>query len=393
MATLNSPWLKQPWQSGSASIGYSRPSTQTAAKKPTVQSSKPNVTSAARSSSSNTQRLANTPVLRKPSSGALSTGVSLFGGNRPTGLLSERPSANQPARQRTNASPASVSSTPWLKSAVAVPNTPRATANTVVPNKYVTDNKPLPTAVAVPDSRRATVNSNATPWLSQPQTTYTDPRAPYLQFGSKAQADSYFANQAATSAPKQDSNESKGLFDFNWSDGSDSIWEQDRGFLNNLGNLGVNALGGVLGGIGGFMLGGTAGAGGGAGLGWSGANQGYDFIEDKITGSYEPNAWIDYGTALAAGAGLAGGALYDNFFNNNGTGTSRSSADGTTRGSYDPDDVDPNYNFSGQPNNADDGIPTTRGSYDPDDVDPNYNPGGSVPVAVSYTHLTLPTKA
>ena len=47
-----------------------------------------------------------------------------------------------------------------------------------------------------------------------------------------------------------------GLFDFNWGDGSDSLWEEDRGFWNNIGNLGTNLVGGVGGGIGGFLLGG-----------------------------------------------------------------------------------------------------------------------------------------
>ena len=340
MATFNSPWLKQPWQSGSASVGYSRPSTQTTAKKPAVQPAKPAVTF-------------NAPARREPSSSRIGTKASLFGGNSPTGLLSERPSANRPAQQRTT----------------------------------------------TPSTR-----SSSAPFLSQPATTYTDPRAPYLQFPNKGAADALFNNQAqaqaandarlaAQSQATKDrlareaaaNNDGFRLFDFDLSDGSDSIWERDRGLLNNLGNFGVNALGATAGGVLGFLGGGTALAGPAAGFGWSGANQGYDFVEDKITGDYERNALIDYGTLGATVAGYTGGALYDSFANNNG-----GSGNGTTRGSYDPDDVDPNYNFSGQPNNVDDGIPTTRGSYDPDDVDPNYNPAGSVPVGGDNPSPTLP---
>ena len=340
MATFNSPWLKQPWQSGSAGVGYSRPSTQTTAKKPAVQPAKPAVTF-------------NAPARREPSSSRIGTKASLFGGNSPTGLLSERPSANRPAPQRTT----------------------------------------------TPSTR-----SSSAPFLSQPATTYTDPRAPYLQFPNKGAADALFNNQAqaqaandarlaAQSQATKDrlareaaaNNDGFRLFDFDLSDGSDSIWERDRGLLNNLGNFGVNALGATAGGVLGFLGGGTALAGPAAGFGWSGANQGYDFVEDKITGDYERNALIDYGTLGATVAGYTGGALYDSFANNNG-----GSGNGTTRGSYDPDDVDPNYNFSGQPNNVDDGIPTTRGSYDPDDVDPNYNPAGSVPVGGDNPNPTLP---
>lgn len=215
---------------------------------------------------------------------------------------------------------------------------------------------------------------------------YTHPREPWRTWNSKAEADAHYAKIDAVKAEQDALNEKNlRIFDFDLSDGSDSIWEQDRGLLNNLGNFGVNALGATAGGVLGFLGGGTALAGPAAGFGWSGANQGYDFVEDKITGDYERNALIDYGTLGATVAGYTGGALYDSFANNNG-----GSGNGTTRGSYDPDDVDPNYNFSGQPNNADDGIPTTRGSYDPDDVDPNYNPGGSVPLGGNNPTPTLP---
>ena len=301
MATFNSPWLKQPWQSGSASVGYSRPSTQTTAKKPAVQPAKPAVTF-------------NAPARREPSSNRIGTKASLFGGNSPTGLLSERPSANRPAQQRITAS---------------------------------------------------STRNSSTPWLSQPATTYTDPRAPYLQFPNKGAADTLFNNQAqaqaandarlaAQSQATKDrlareaaaNNDGFRLFDFDLSDGSDSIWEQDRGLLNNLGNFGVNALGATAGGVLGFLGGGTALAGPAAGFGWSGANQGYDFVEDKITGDYERNALIDYGTLGATVAGYTGGALYDSFANNNG-GISGGSGGGSGRGGYNPDSVNPNNSYTG----------------------------------------------
>lgn len=98
-----------------------------------------------------------------------------------------------------------------------------------------------------------------------------------------------------------------GLFDFNTNDGSDSLWEEDRGFWNNIGNLGTNLVGGVGGGIGGFLLGGPLGAAAGAAAGWSGANQAYDGVEYGVTGSYEQNALVDFGVGGAAAVGLTGG--------------------------------------------------------------------------------------
>lgn len=98
-----------------------------------------------------------------------------------------------------------------------------------------------------------------------------------------------------------------GLFDFNTNDGSDSLWEEDRGFWNNIGNLGTNLVGGAAGGIGGFLLGGPIGAAAGAAAGWSGANQAYDGVEYGVTGSYEQNALVDFGVGGAAAVGLTGG--------------------------------------------------------------------------------------
>ena len=98
-----------------------------------------------------------------------------------------------------------------------------------------------------------------------------------------------------------------GLFDFNTNDGSDSLWEEDRGFWNNIGNLGTNLVGGVGGGIGGFLLGGPLGAAAGAAGGWSAANQAYDGVEYGITGSYEQNALVDFCVGGAAAVGLTGG--------------------------------------------------------------------------------------
>jgi hypothetical protein len=98
-----------------------------------------------------------------------------------------------------------------------------------------------------------------------------------------------------------------GLFDFNTNDGSDSLWEEDRGFWNNIGNLGTNLVGGVGGGIGGFLLGGPIGAAAGAAGGWSAANQAYDGVEYGVTGSYEQNALVDFGVGGAAAVGLTGG--------------------------------------------------------------------------------------
>lgn len=97
-----------------------------------------------------------------------------------------------------------------------------------------------------------------------------------------------------------------GLFDFK-NDGSDSLWEEDRGFWNNIGNLGTNLVGGAAGGIGGFLLGGPIGAAAGAAAGWSGANQAYDGVEYGVTGSYEQNALVDFGVGGAAAVGLTGG--------------------------------------------------------------------------------------
>jgi hypothetical protein len=294
----------------------------------------------------------------------------LFGGNSPTGLLSERPSANRPAQQRTTTPSTRSSSAPFLSQPATTYTDPRA-PYLQFPNKGAAD---------ALFNNQAQANANS----------YTDSRAPYMTFPNKAAADRHFADLQAKEKADQERDNGFRLFDLDGSDGSGSLWEDDRGFWNNLGNLGVNALGGVLGGVGGFTLGGVPGAILGGSGGWTGANQLYDWGENKITGDYERNALIDYSTIGAGALAGLGAYGYENLFNNNGTGTSRSSADGTTRGSYDPDDVDPNYNFSGQPNNVDDGIPTTRGSYDPDDVDPNYNPAGSVPVGGDNPNPTLP---
>lgn len=99
------------------------------------------------------------------------------------------------------------------------------------------------------------------------------------------------------------------VFDYDLNDGSDSIWNAERGFLNNLGNLFANSIGGVVGGVSGFALGGPVGAAAGATAGFSGANQLYDFAENKITGSRESDALLDYGATAAGLAGLTGGAF------------------------------------------------------------------------------------
>ena len=95
-----------------------------------------------------------------------------------------------------------------------------------------------------------------------------------------------------------------GLFDFNWSDGSDSLWDDRRGFWGNLGNLGWNAAGGIAGGVGGFFAGGPLGAAAGAAGGWSAGNALYDQLDGMADGSYERNAAVDFGVV---GAGIAGG--------------------------------------------------------------------------------------
>ena len=94
-----------------------------------------------------------------------------------------------------------------------------------------------------------------------------------------------------------------GLFDFNWDDGSDSIWEKDRGWWNNVLNIGTN----VAGGVGGFVLSGFNPL--GAAAGWTGANAAYDQVEGMVTGDYERNALIDYGTVAAGVAGYASNML------------------------------------------------------------------------------------
>lgn len=99
------------------------------------------------------------------------------------------------------------------------------------------------------------------------------------------------------------------ILNFDFNDGSDSIWNSNRGVLNNLGNLTANTIGGVVGGVTGFALGGPVGAAVGAGAGWSGANQAYDFVEDKFTKSYERDALLDYGAAAAGAAGFVAPAF------------------------------------------------------------------------------------
>ena len=99
------------------------------------------------------------------------------------------------------------------------------------------------------------------------------------------------------------------ILNFDYNDGSDSIWNSNRGVLNNLGNLTANTIGGVVGGVTGFALGGTVGSGAGASLGWLGANQAYDFVENKFTNSYERDALLDYGAAAAGIAGFAAPAF------------------------------------------------------------------------------------
>lgn len=99
-----------------------------------------------------------------------------------------------------------------------------------------------------------------------------------------------------------------GLFDFNWSDGSDSLWEKDRGFWSNIGNVAFNAGGAALGTAAGFVAGGPLGAAAGAAAGWSGANQVYDGLDYLGDGTYEQNALIDYGTVTAGVGGYLGGS-------------------------------------------------------------------------------------
>ena len=120
-----------------------------------------------------------------------------------------------------------------------------------------------------------------------------------------------------------------GLFDFKWNDGSDSLWEKDRGFWNNIGNLGTNLLGGIGGGIGGFLMGGPLGAAAGAAAGWTGANQAYDGAEQLITGTREGNALLDFGVAGAGAAGLTGG-LAASALGVGAGGTAAAAAGGTT---------------------------------------------------------------
>ena len=98
-----------------------------------------------------------------------------------------------------------------------------------------------------------------------------------------------------------------GLFDFNWSDGSDSIWEEDRGFWSNIGNVAFNAGGAALGTAAGFVTGGPLGAAAGAAAGWAGANQVYDGLDYLADGTYEQNALFDYGTVAAGVGGYVGG--------------------------------------------------------------------------------------
>ena len=91
------------------------------------------------------------------------------------------------------------------------------------------------------------------------------------------------------------------LFDFSLKD--NSLWDNRRGFWNNIGNLGTNVAGGVAGFIGtGFNPLGAA-------AGWSGANKLYDWSEAKITGSYEDNAWVDIGTIAAGGTAFSANAI------------------------------------------------------------------------------------
>jgi len=99
------------------------------------------------------------------------------------------------------------------------------------------------------------------------------------------------------------------IFDYDLNDGSDSIWNSERGVLNNLGNIFANSIGGVVGGVSGFALGGPVGAAAGATAGFSGANQLYDFAESKMTGSRESDALLDYGSTAAGLAGFGGGAF------------------------------------------------------------------------------------
>ena len=263
---------------------------------------------------------------------------------------------------KTPAKTSQSSSEPWLKQ----PTTKKPTSKPKTPTKTSSSSnapwlkqpvtKKPKISVSKAKTPTKTASSSSEPWLKQPvtktqnstslfgygnqsnkglvstpkATTYTDARAPYLQFANKAAADAYFNNQAQAKAANDArlAAESKAtkdrlareaaekddgfrFFDFDGSDGSGSLWEDDRGFWNNVGNLATNALGGLAGGVGGFMVGGPLGAALGAGGGWSGANQLYDWGEGKITGTKEGNALIDYSTLGAALAGGGGGYLWN----------------------------------------------------------------------------------
>lgn len=99
------------------------------------------------------------------------------------------------------------------------------------------------------------------------------------------------------------------IVNFNVNDGSDSLYNSDRGFLNNALNFGANTIGGIVGGVGGFLVGGPVGAAAGATAGWSGANQLYDFAENQVTGNYERDALLDYGAGVAGLAGFGGASF------------------------------------------------------------------------------------
>jgi hypothetical protein len=91
------------------------------------------------------------------------------------------------------------------------------------------------------------------------------------------------------------------LFDFSLKD--NSLWDNRRGFWNNIGNLGTNVAGGVAGFVGtGFNPLGAA-------AGWSGANQAYDAAEQLITGDREGNALVDIGTVAAGGTAFSANAI------------------------------------------------------------------------------------
>lgn len=91
------------------------------------------------------------------------------------------------------------------------------------------------------------------------------------------------------------------LFDFSLK--NNSLWDNRRGFWNNIGNLGTNIAGGAAGFIGtGFNPLGAA-------AGWSAANQAYDGVEQMVTGDREGNAIVDIGTIAAGTTGFASNAL------------------------------------------------------------------------------------